>query len=161
MVNKVTLIGNLGRDPELRRLESGAAVVKFSIATNENYKDKSGEWQTQTEWHDIVAWRELAEQAERVFKKGSMVYVEGKLTHRKYTDANGIDRYATEIVANYMRALDRREGTGGARENSFPSEEPAQQRAPRVDAPAASAPARPANIPMEVTNNNEGDDLPF
>jgi len=74
MVNKVLLIGNLGRDPEIRRLESGAAVAKFSVATNENYRDKNGEWQTITEWHNVVAWRGLAERAERDLKKGSMVY---------------------------------------------------------------------------------------
>ena len=77
MINKVLLIGNLGRDPEIRRLESGAAVAKFSIATNENYKDKSGEWQTITEWHNIVAWRGLAERAERDLKKGGMVAIIG------------------------------------------------------------------------------------
>ena len=81
MVNRVILIGNLGKDPEVRRLENGAVVAKFSLATNENYRDKSGEWQQQTEWHDIVAWRALAERAESSLKKGSMVYVEGKLSH--------------------------------------------------------------------------------
>ena len=77
MVNKVTMIGNLGRDPEIRHLESGAMVAKFSIATNENYKDKSGNWQSQTEWHDVVVWRSLAERAEQSLKKGAMVYLEG------------------------------------------------------------------------------------
>ena len=113
MVNRVTLIGNLGRDPEVRRLESGAAVAKFSVATSESYQDKtSGEWKDQTEWHEIVAWRNRAEQAERIFKKGMTVYIEGKLTHRKYTDANNIERYRTEVVANYMRKL-KDPGTGG------------------------------------------------
>ncbi|MGB4846627.1 MAG: single-stranded DNA-binding protein [Saprospiraceae bacterium] len=79
MVNKVILIGNLGRDPEVRYLEGNVAVAKFSVATNESYKDKKGDWQTATEWHDVVAWRALAERAEKQLKKGSQVFVEGKL----------------------------------------------------------------------------------
>ena len=98
MVNKVILIGRLGRDPEVRRLENGTAVAKFSVATTEAYKDKAGEWQNQTEWHDIVLWRQLAERAERDLKKGMLVFVEGKLTHRKYQDKEGNDRYITEIA---------------------------------------------------------------
>ena len=89
MVNKVILIGNLGRDPEIRYLEGNIAVARFSVATNESYKDKKGDWQTQTEWHDIVCWRNLAERAEKQLKKGSQVYLEGKLTHRKYQDKEG------------------------------------------------------------------------
>ena len=96
MVNKVILIGNLGRDPEVRYLEGNVAVARFSVATNENYKDKKGEWQTATEWHDVVVWRSLAERAEKQLKKGSQVFVEGKLTHRKYQDKEGNDRYVTE-----------------------------------------------------------------
>jgi single-strand DNA-binding protein len=112
MINKVFLIGNLGRDPEVRRLESGVAVAKFSLATNENYKDKNGEWQTLTEWHDVVAWRGLAERVERELKKGKLAYVEGKLTHRKYQDKDGNDRYVTEVLANVIRLLERRESAG-------------------------------------------------
>jgi len=79
MVNRVTFIGNLGRDPEIRRLDSGVTVAKFSIATNESYKDRnSGEWINQTEWHDVVLWRHLAERAEKQLKKGSMIFLEGK-----------------------------------------------------------------------------------
>jgi single-strand DNA-binding protein len=115
MVNKVILIGNLGRDPEIRYLEGNIAVARFSVATNESYKDKKGEWQTQTEWHDVVCWRNLAERAEKQLKKGSQIYLEGKLTHRKYQDKDGNDRYVTEIVANTIRILDRRDSksTGG------------------------------------------------
>lgn len=105
MVNKVTLIGNLGKDPEVRRLENETAVASFSVATSENYQDKEGNWQSQTEWHNIVAWRNRAEQAEKVLKKGSTVYIEGKLTTRKYTDQNGVERYRTEVVASYFRKL--------------------------------------------------------
>lgn len=121
MVNRVILIGNLGRDPEVRRLENGAVVAKFSIATNENYRDKSGEWQSLTEWHDIVMWRSLAERAEGQLKKGTPIYVEGKLTHRTWEDQDGNKRKTTEVVANYFRSLaTRRDGEGGG-SNYFPS----------------------------------------
>ena len=122
MVNKVILIGNLGRDPEVRYLEGNVAVAKFSVATNESYKDKKGDWQTQTEWHDVVAWRALAERAEKQLKKGSQIFVEGKLTHRKYQDKDGNDRYVTEVVANSFRVLDRRESKPGSDED-YPTEE--------------------------------------
>jgi len=148
MVNKVILIGNLGRDPEIRRLENGAVVAKFSVATNENYKDKNGEWQTQTEWHDVVAWRHLAERAERDLAKGKMVFIEGKLSHRKYQDKDGNDRYITEVVANNLRLLEKREGSGSFSQN-MPSEEPA----------AVSSAPTPTS---EKGNDDAGDDdLPF
>ncbi len=117
MVNKVILIGNLGRDPEVRRLENGAVVAKFTIATSESYKDKSGAWQEQTEWHNIVVWRTLAERAETQLKKGMPVYIEGKLTHRSWKDQDGNDRYITEVVANYFRSLAKKESSG-----HFPSQ---------------------------------------
>ena len=113
MVNRVILIGNLGKDPEVRRLENGAVVAKFPIATNENYKDKSGEWQTSTEWHDIVVWRSLAERAESSLKKGMAIYVEGKLTHRTWQDQDGNNRRTTEVVASYYRILTKREDGSG------------------------------------------------
>jgi single-strand DNA-binding protein len=119
MVNKVILIGNLGRDPEVRYLEGNVAVARFSVATNESYKDKKGEWQTVTEWHDVVAWRNLAERAEKQLKKGSQVFVEGKLTHRKYQDKEGVDRYVTEVVANSFRVLDRRDSRPGGQDDDF------------------------------------------
>ncbi len=109
MINKVILIGNLGRDPEVKTLESGTKMARFSVATNESYKDKSGEWQTLTEWHNIVLWRSLAERAERELKKGNMVYIDGKLTTRKWSDKDGQDRYSTEVVANTYRLLERRD----------------------------------------------------
>jgi len=110
MYNKIILIGNLGRDPEIRRLESGAVVANFSLATNENYRDKAGNWQTITEWHNVVAWRNLAERAERDLKTGSMVFVEGKLTTRKWQDKDGNDRYTTEVLAAVIRPLDKKDG---------------------------------------------------
>ena len=108
MVNRVILIGNLGKDPEVKRLENGAVVAKFSVATSENYKDKIGEWNTNTEWHDVVCWRNLAERAESTLKKGVQVYVEGKLTHRTWKDQDGNNRRTTEIVSNYFRVVSGR-----------------------------------------------------
>ena len=126
MVNKVILIGNLGRDPEVRYLEGNVAVARFSVATNENYKDKKGEWQTATEWHDVVAWRALAERAEKQLKKGSQIFVEGKLTHRKYQDKDGHDKYVTEVVANSFRVLDRRDSRPGGQDDEFNPEDTGQ-----------------------------------
>ena len=108
MVNRVILIGNLGKDPEVKRLENGAVVAKFSVATSEKYKDKLGEWNTNTEWHDVVCWRNLAERAEQSLKKGTQVYVEGKLTHRTWKDQDGNNRRTTEIVSNYFRMVSGR-----------------------------------------------------
>lgn len=151
MVNKVTLIGNLGKDPEIRHLEGGTTVGKFSLATNENYRDKNGEWQTQTEWHDIVVWRHLAERAAKDLHKGSMVYIEGKITHRKWQDKEGQDHYSTEIVASNLRLLDRREGQGSnnALKNNPADNFPSVDTAPVNRSEYGNAPAA------------ENDDLPF
>lgn len=109
MVNKITLIGHLGRDPELRTLENGTKVATFSIATSEAYKDKNDTWQNLTEWHNVVAWRYQAEKAERELKKGNLAYIEGKLTHRKYQDKDGVERTITEVVANTVNSLEKKE----------------------------------------------------
>lgn len=159
MVNRVILIGNLGSDPEVRTLESGAMVAKMSVATNENYKDRSGEWQTQTEWHDVVLWRSLAERAQSTLKKGSQVYLEGKLTHRSWEDQNGAKRRTTEVVASYFRSITRREGGGGS--NYFPSEEPAGMTSstpPSGDTTPAPKPAQPEPV---ASTTEAADDLPF
>ncbi len=157
MVNKVTLIGNLGRDPEVRRLENGAVVAKFPVATNESYKDKSGEWQTVTEWHDVVVWRQLAERAERDLAKGKLVYVEGKLTHRKYTDKDNIDRYVTEIVANTFRLLERRESSGNS---GYASSMPTQEPTTTQQTATTSNPVTTSTTENTVASA-EDDDLPF
>ena len=173
MVNRVTLIGNLGRDPEVRRFENGAVVAKFSVATNENYKDKSGEWQTQTEWHDVVAWRNLGERAEATLKKGAMVYIEGKLTHRTWQDQDGNNRRTTEVVANYFRMIGRREGSSGFQSGAggyFPSpgdEVPTTNTnfsATSNDAPAHTEQPIVQSTPPSPqgdTENAVDDDLPF
>jgi len=110
-LNKVMLIGNLGNDVELKYTQSGVAVCSFRMATTESYKDQSGNTIDKTEWHNIVMWRRLAEVAGEYLKKGSKVYVEGKLQTRSWEDQNGNKRYMTEIVADRMLMLDRREGS--------------------------------------------------
>lgn len=104
-VNKVILVGNLGKDPEVRYLDSGVAVANFSLATTENYKNKQGERVSQTEWHNIVLWRGLAEVAEKYLKKGASIYVEGKIKTRKWEDKEGVTRYTTEILCDNMTML--------------------------------------------------------
>lgn len=104
MINKVTLIGNLGKDPEKKTLDSGKSLFNFSVATNESYKDKSGEWQNLTEWHNITYWSDYAN-----FSKGDTVYIEGKIKTRKWQDKEGNDRYTTEIIASYVRRLNATE----------------------------------------------------
>ena len=108
-VNKAILIGNLGRDPETRTLESGVKVTKFPMATTETFKNKDGVKTDQTEWHNIVLWRGLAEVAEKYLRKGDSVYIEGKISYRQWDDKDGNKRYTTDIVADNMTML------GGAR----------------------------------------------
>lgn len=152
MINKVTLIGNLGADPEVRHLDNGVQVARFPLATNESYKDKDDNWQKLTEWHNVVAWRELAERAEKMLKKGMLVYVEGKISYRKYTGQDGQERYTTDIVANTFRLLERREG--GGFDGRFPAEE---------DAPVSKKHEVPATEPVDTGDAAaaDGDDLPF
>ena len=130
-VNKVILIGNLGKDPEVRYLDSGVAVANFSLATTESYKNKEGERVSQTEWHNIVLWRGLAEVAEKYLKKGNSVYIEGKIRNRKWEDKDGNTRYTTEILADNMTMLGKKdagssetsESTTTTTEESIPQEE--------------------------------------
>ncbi len=160
MINKVTLIGNLGRDPEIRHFENGSSVGKFPVATNESYRDKNGEWQTITDNHDVVVWRALAERAERSLKKGSLVYVEGKLTHRKYQDKEGIDRYVTEVVANTFRALEKREGGSNSYGNTFPTEEASRNTGSSFELKDDAAETLKPEVEKVVEQKSE-DDLPF
>jgi single-strand DNA-binding protein len=162
MLNRVTLIGNLGKDPEVRRLENGIAVATFAIATNESFQDKNGEWQQLTEWHTVVAWRQLAERAERLLRKGSLVYVEGKLTHRKFTDREGKERFITEVLVNTFRALDKREASTGSYNAPFPSADdapPTYNDRPSRTPSNTPAPASPIHN-MSAPPQSE-DDLPF
>lgn len=141
-VNKVILIGNLGADPEVRSLESGVKVATLNLATSESYKDKNGERQTNTEWHRIVLWRGLADVASNYLKKGSQVYIEGKLRTRSYEDQDGKTRYVTEIEGRELTMLGRREGEGGV---PAPQEQQVQKK------PAQN----------EDASSSENDDLPF
>ena len=109
MLNKIMLIGNLGKDPELNVTNDGTPVTKFSIAVIRSYKTASGDKREETEWFNIVAWRQLAEICERYLHKGAKVYIEGRLQQRKYTDKNGIERTSVEVVANDMEMLDSKQ----------------------------------------------------
>ena len=109
-VNKVILIGNLGKDPEVRHLDNGVAVANFSLATTESYTNKQGDRVNQTEWHNIVLWRGLADIAEKYLKKGNSVYIEGKISTRKWEDKEGNARYSTDIIADKMTMLGTKQG---------------------------------------------------
>ncbi|MBK7408671.1 MAG: single-stranded DNA-binding protein [Saprospirales bacterium] len=149
MVNRVTLIGNLGRDPEIRTLETGAMVAKFSVATDEGYRDTSGNWVERTEWHEVVAWRQLAERAQSTLKKGMLVYVEGKLSTRKWKDQNDVEKYRTEVVANYFRIVNSR-GLDKHGEGDPSTQQPASVQEGNASGEAGSFPEQ-----------SYEDDLPF
>ena len=163
-VNKVIIVGNLGRDPETRYMPSGDAITNVAVATTDKWKDKAtGEQKEATEWHRISFFGKLAEIAGQYLKKGSQVYIEGKLRTRKYTDKDGVEKYSTEIVADTMQMLGSRQGMGGGagqmEDGSFgggsASYGGGASRAP-AQAPARAPAARqPSNI------NIEDDDIPF
>ena len=138
-INKVILVGNLGKDPEVRTLENGAKVANFTLATSESYKNKEGQRVTQTEWHNIVLWRGLAEIAEKFLRKGNQVYIEGKIRTRSWDDKDGIKRYTTEILGDNLTML------GGRKEMDDPD-----------SAPANAEDTAPGNDAAD-----EKDDLPF
>src|SRR5207248_11363951 len=123
MLNKIMLIGNLGKDPDLQVTSEGTPFVRFSLAVNRSYKTQSGEKKEEAEWFNIVAWRQLAETCEKYLHKGSKVYIEGRLTQRKYTDKNGIERLAVEVIASDMEMLSPKQA-GASSENGDPLELP-------------------------------------
>jgi single-strand DNA-binding protein len=140
-VNKVILVGHLGKDPEVRHLENGVNVASFSLATTETITNKNGERQDLTEWHNIVVWRGLADVAEKYLKKGKQIYVEGKIRTRSWDDKEGVKRYTTEIVADSFTMLGKKEDNGSSNASSG-----------STAMPSAS----------EIVNSVEGDDdLPF
>ncbi len=148
-VNKVILIGNLGKDPELKYTPSGTAVVKFSLATNERFKDKAGEWQDRTEWHNVVAWQRLAEIANEYLKKGRTVYIEGRLQTRSWEDqATKQKKYMTEIVANDLVLLGGREAGAGGGESSSRSGGVHHDMDQRVPEESGTAPISDDDIPF-------------
>lgn len=158
-VNKVIIVGNLGRDPETRYMPNGEAVTNVAVATTESWKDKSsGDKKEVTEWHRITFYRKLAEIAGQYLKKGSSVYVEGRLQTRKWTDKDGVERYTTEIIADTMQMLGGRPGAGGGApmDDDYGSSAPA---APRQN--AGSGAARPASRPAASNFNDMDDDIPF
>lgn len=126
-LNKVMLIGNLGRDPEVRYTAAGTAVAGFSIATTEKFKNKNGEWEERTEWHNITLWGKLAEIAGEYLAKGKTVYVEGRLQTRKWQDRDGKDRYTTEIVGDKMQMLGGKGDGGRSGGSRSDSQEPAYE----------------------------------
>lgn len=138
-VNKVILVGNLGADPEIKSFESGAQNAKISLATSERFKDKNGEVKTETQWHYVIFWNKLAEIVDRYLKKGSRIYVEGKIKTRSYEDGEGVTRYVTEIIASQMTMLGGNESTSDSHESSKVEKEARKQE----------------------PENQEEDDLPF
>ena len=140
-VNKVILIGNVGKDPEVRHLDSGVAVANFPLATSESYNSKSGERVTTTEWHNIVLWRGLAEVAEKYLSKGNQVYIEGKIKTRSY-EVEGVKKYITEIYADNMTMLGRKESSGDQQRETPP-------------------PADTNQYPEASQDEGTTDDLPF
>ena len=155
-VNKVILVGNLGNDPEVRYMPNGDAVANLSIATSESWKDKQGQLQEKTEWHKLTAYRKLAEIIGEYVKKGSRLYVEGKLQTRKWQDQQGNDRYTTEVIISEMQMLGGNEnkGTGSAPQQT-PQQAPPQQQG------QASAPQAQSKPPMKEPDFDFDDDIPF
>ena len=194
-VNKVILVGNVGRDPEIRYLDGNAQngqstkVATFTLATSERYRDRNGNLQENTEWHNIVAWRQSADVAERFVKKGTQLYIEGRLRTRSYTDQQGVKKYTTEITVDTLQLLGRRENAqdggyqpqqGGYQQGGYQSQPapaynpqqpgfqqpayqaPAQPARPAYQAPTTPQPApQPAQQPIDLGIGDNTDDLPF
>ncbi len=147
-VNKVILIGNLGKDPEVRHLENGAVVANFPIATSESYTDKTtGERREVTDWHNVVTWRGLAQIVEKYVRKGHKIYVEGKLKTRSWQDQEGNTRYTTEVVADELTMLSR-------------PDTPDQNRNPQPPYSKEGTPEPPSRVD-DIMNKDQTDDLPF
>ena len=171
-INKVILIGNLGKDPEVRYMPSGSAICNITVATSRQWKNKeSGEKMEETEWHRVSLFDRLAEVAGEYLKKGRSVYIEGRLKTRKWTDKEGVERYTTEVVADVMQLLGSREGMGGAAAGGGDEEgggsggygernAPQQRSAPASRPPQAPAP-RPAPKAASTGFDNMDDDIPF
>jgi single stranded DNA-binding protein (ssb) len=180
-LNKVMLIGNVGKDPEVRYLEgnnqnsAGTKVASFTLATTERYRDRNGELRENTEWHNIVAWRNSADVAEKYIRKGTQVYIEGKLRTRSWTDQSGAKHYTTEITVDNLQLLGKRSDNPGAQEGAAPSQGYSQQAySPRPAQPQYSQPAPQPAVPagpsqassqtaaaIDTMGDNPQDDLPF
>ena len=151
-VNKVILVGHLGKDPEVRYMPNGEAVANVTLATSETWKDKTGEKQEKTEWHNIVFYKRLGEIAGQYLKKGSLIYVEGRITTEKWQDKEGKDRYTTKIVANEMKMLGKKSSSGGSFE--------VVENKPSASSDSAAAPAKSAPA-AKGSFDNFDDDIPF
>jgi single-strand DNA-binding protein len=151
-LNKCMIIGNLGRDPEMRYTSGGQAVTQFSVATNRNFRDPQGEWQSETEWFRVVVWAERAERAAEQLRKGHKVYVEGRLQTRQWEDQGGNKRYTTELVADRVTSLERRDREDGP---PPPLGESAGGTSGEASAPEGPGTAGPASSAQDF------DDLPF
>lgn len=177
-LNKVMLIGNVGRDPEVRYLDGngpsgqGRKVASFTLATSERYRDRNGELRENTEWHNIVAWGQSAEVVEKYVKKGTQLYIEGRIRTRSWTDQSGVKKYTTEINVDNLQLLGRRESSEGGyqspgsyQQNSYQQSGGYQQnsyQAPvQTPAPAPVQAASPAPMTMDIDLDNSDNDLPF
>ncbi|MBT0586863.1 single-stranded DNA-binding protein [Alteromonas oceanisediminis] len=154
-VNKVILVGNLGNDPEVRYMPNGNAVANLSIATSESWKDQQGNQQERTEWHKVTMYRRLAEIAGEYLKKGSQIYLEGKLQTRKWQDQQGQDRYTTEVIADQMQMLGGRNDSGGGQGGGY-QQRPQNQNAGNQN--AGGYQQAPNNRPAQ--NNQKGNNQP-
>ena len=183
-LNKVMLIGNVGRDPEVRYLDGngqngqGNKVATFTLATTERYRDRNGELRENTEWHNIVAWRQSADVAEKFIRKGTQVFIEGRLRTRSYTDAQGTKKYTTEITVDNLQLLGKREGDQGGyapapqpayqqpqqpayQQPAYQAPQPAYQ-APKPAYQQPATPAQPQPVqPIDLNIDSNSDDLPF
>jgi single-strand DNA-binding protein len=167
-LNKVMLIGNVGKDPNIRYLDgnsgggAGNKVATFTLATTERYRDRSGETRENTEWHNIVAWRNSADIAEKFIHKGTQLYIEGKLRTRSYTDPNGVQKYTTEVVVDSLQLLSRRpDEEGGYQPRQQYGQPQYGQPAPPIP-PQPAAPVQPAAPEAPAGFDADGsDDLPF
>ena len=172
-VNKVILVGNVGKDPETRYLDESTAITKFPLATSETYKNRNGERVSNTEWHNVVLWRGLAQVAEKYVKKGTQIYIEGRIKTRSYEDAEGNRKYITEIVGDQMQLLGRRPDDGseagvqgdaaqqaGTGQVSTPQVSQEQSQAPSADKGPSQSPSTDPGDPFDAGDNGP-DDLPF
>lgn len=152
-LNKVILIGNVGKDPEVRHLDNGAIVASFSLATSERFKDRSGELKSHTEWHSITCWRSLADLADKYIRKGSQIYVEGRIRSRSWEDQNGVKHTAIDILADSIQLLGKRsdnQDSQAPRDNSY-------------TAPVQKSNISESNMDVNISdlNGDDSDDLPF
>ena len=168
-LNKAMLIGNVGRDPEVRYLDGqsgNAKVATFTLATTERYRDRNGETRENTEWHNIVAWRSTADVVERFVKKGTQLYIEGRIRTRSWDDQNGNKKYTTEIIADTLQLLGRKSDNPGSQSGGYQQQGQAYQQQGYASAqPAYQQPAyaqpQPAAKPQNIVEDMPDDDLPF